>query len=157
MTPTSPPFRRSPLAWLAAAALLLALPSTAGAQVSPFWDHYKVYHVIPAIPYPVPGPPVTLIDQFTTYTHPVLAMERFQNPTEKVHLPGGQNFPINNPFLHYTWWRIGPQPFSALVTAINQFGDHTLNVHDAQYLLNPTRKNQPVPDSEKWLAPYLDY
>ncbi len=143
MPKDTPRAHGSPLRWLAALVLIAALPSAATAQVNPLWDHYKVYFVNPPIPYPVPGPPVTLADQFTTWTHQVEVLDRFMNPTEKQHLPGGQTFPINDPLLHYTWWRISPQPYSATVTAINQFGDHTLNVFDARYLLNPALKNQP--------------
>jgi len=69
-------------------------------------------------------------------------LEQFMNPVEKTPLPGGPTYPINDPILHYTWWKISPQPFTAAVTAINQFGDHTLNVFDAQFLLNPALKNQ---------------
>jgi hypothetical protein len=137
------PRRRPPLpAWLAVVALLALLPARAEAQVSPLWDHYKVYDVLPPFPYPVPGPPVTLIDQFLPWTHQVLALERFANPTDKQHLPGGITFPVNEPDLHYAWWAISPQPFNALVTVTNQFGDFQLDVRDARYLLNPALKNQ---------------
>ena len=47
-----------------------------------------------------------------------------------------------NPQLHYTWWRISPQPYEALVVATNQFGDQTLRLFDAQYLWNPALKNE---------------
>lgn len=114
----------------------------ANAQVDPAWDHYKVY-LTPPFPVPPLGLPVILSDQFGTYTHTVEQLERFMNPTVKQLPPPGGTFGITNPDLHYSWWRITPQPFSAVVTAINQFGDHTLNVHDAVYLLNPARKNQP--------------
>ena len=58
-------------------------------------------------------------------------------------LASGQAYPINDPILHYAWWRISPQPFNTLVTATNQFGDFTINVYDAQFLLNPALKNIP--------------
>lgn len=131
------------LACLVVAALLAVFPASAGAQINPLWDHYKVYFVNPPIPYPVPGPPVTLMDQFTTSTHLVEVLDRFMNPTEKTVFdpPPARTYPINDPILHYAWWRISPQPFTALVTATDQFGDHTLNVFDARYLLNPALKN----------------
>lgn len=130
--------------WLALFVLvpLVLVAGRANAQVDPLWDHYKVYFVNPPIPYPVPGPPVTLTDQFGQYTHQVQMMERFMNPVAKTHPPGGPTYPINNPDLHYSWWLISPQPFSAQVAASNQFGDQTLNVFDAWYLLNPALKNQ---------------
>jgi len=130
-----------PLAWLAVAALLAALPAPAGAQVNPLWDHYKVYFVNPPIPYPVPGPSVTLVDQFTQWTHQVEQLELFANPVQKTHLPSGPRYYINEPTLHYAWWKISPQPFNAVVAATNQFGDFTLNVFDARFLLNPALKN----------------
>lgn len=114
----------------------------ADAQVSPLWDHYKVY-LTPPFPTPPLNLTLTLRDQFGLFTHQVLQLERFMNPTTKQVLPDTAVFPINNFDLHYTWWRISPQPFSARVTAVNQFGDHTLTVFDAVYLLNPARKNQP--------------
>ena len=132
-------------AWLAVAALLAVLPARAEAQDTEaprLWDHYKVYDVVPPFPYPVPGPPVTLIDQFLPWTHQVEVLERFANPTEKQHLSGGNVFPINEPFLHYAWWAISPQPFNAIVAVTNQFGDFTLDVQGARYLLNPALKNQ---------------
>lgn len=131
--------RRLLPAWLAVAALLAVLPLRAAAQVSPLWDHYKVYDLVAPVPYPVPGPPVTLIDQFLPWTHDVYALERFMNPTTKEH--GGAFYQINEPFLHYTWWAISPQPFNALVKVNNQFGNFDLNVLGARYLLNPALKN----------------
>jgi hypothetical protein len=123
---------------LLTALVLLAAPR-AEAQVSPLWDHYKVYFMNPPFPYPVPGPGITLTDQFGQWTHQVLALEQFANPVEKNH--GAVTYPINDPILHYSWWRISPQPMSLLVTAVNQFGDHTLSVYDAQFLWNPALKN----------------
>jgi hypothetical protein len=118
----------------------LALTGTrANAQVSPLWDHYKVYFV-PPFPVPPLGTPVGLTDQFGFYNHNVLQLELFMNPTQKEDTNG--IFPINDPVTHYSWWRITPQPFNALVAATNQFGDQSLNVHDGVYLLNPALKNQ---------------
>lgn len=128
------------LVLLALAAPLMVLSvSRAHAQVSPLWDHYKVYLTDPA-----PGPTMTyrLLDQFGPYDHFVIQLERFMNPTQKQVLGGGLS-DITNPDLHYSWWAVSPQPFSAVVGAVNQFGDYTLNVHDAVYLLNPALKNQP--------------
>lgn len=125
-------------------AILLAGPlalfvSQANAQVNPLWDHYKVYETAP-FPVPPLGLPVLLTDQFGTYQHQVLQLEKFMNPTYKEDING--IFPINDPITHYSWWTITPQPFSATVAATNQFGDQSLLVHDAVYLLNPALKNQ---------------
>jgi len=129
-----------PLAWITVAALAV-LPAPAGAQLNPLWDHYKVYLVNP--PVTISIPPVTLIDQFTQFTHTVQQLERFANPTEKTVLtpPPAVTYPINDPDLHYAWWRISPQPFTGLITTTDQFGDHTLDIFDAVYLLNPALKS----------------
>jgi hypothetical protein len=124
-------------------ALTLGLPllvaGRAEAQVSPLWDHYKVYET-PIFPVPPLGIPIVLSDQFGVFQHQALQLERVMNPAMKEDQNG--IFPINNPNLHYTWWSITPQPFGALVAATNQFGDQTLNVSNAVYLLNPALKNQ---------------
>jgi hypothetical protein len=112
----------------------------AEAQVSPLWDHYKVYEVFPPIPVSIP---VVLIDQFTTSNHLVTELEKFANPVVKIHGPIA--YQIYDPSLHYAWWKITPQPFGAYVIASNQFGDQTLQVNDARYLWNPARKNDPQP------------
>jgi hypothetical protein len=124
------------------AASLTLVGARAQAQVNPLWDHYKVYQV-PPFPVPPLGVPVRLTDQFGPYDHVVEQLEWFMNPTEKLVLGQPTPSPINNPLLHYSWWRITPQPFDGQVTATNQFGDFTINVHDAIYLLNPALKNQP--------------
>ncbi|MGH7731092.1 MAG: DUF7450 family protein [Candidatus Eiseniibacteriota bacterium] len=132
--------RSALLASLVVAALLAVLPGRAGAQVDPLWDHYKVYFQNP--PFTIAPIPVGLADQFGPFTHDVHVMELFANPVEKtVGPPPVQTYPINDSLLHYSWWRITPQPFFATVAVTNQFGDQTLNVHDAAYLLNPAIKN----------------
>jgi len=112
----------------------------AEAQVSPLWDHYKVYEVFPPTPVSIP---VTLIDQFQVSNHVVTDLEKFQNPVTKFH--GPLVFQIYDPNLHYTWWKITPSPFGAYVIASNQFGDRTLQVNDAHYLWNPANKNHSGP------------
>lgn len=126
---------------LLALAAVLVTGTKAQAQVSPLWDHYKVYEVFPN----PPGPPtaVFLRDQFTQTTNTVLALEKLMNPTEKTHLDGtGQHFLINDPLLHYLWWKVNPVPFQAQVAYNNQFGGGSLQVLNSAYLLNPALKNQ---------------
>jgi len=131
------------LAGLVVLAAFMLTPMRAHAQVNPLWDHYKVYQAIS--PIPPPPFPVILGDQFTDhFNHNIISLDWFMNPVEK-RIPGGAVFPINDPILHYSWWRITPQPFTGLVTATNQFGDQTFNVGDAVYLLNPALKNQQGP------------
>jgi hypothetical protein len=127
-------------ALLLVAALTALVAANAHAQVPTTWDHYKVYNATPN--HMVPIPPVVLADQFQTTTHNVQFLDYFMPPTEKHLLPPPGSFLINEPALHYSWWRISPSTFGALVAAQNQFGDQTLNVTEAEYLLNPTLKNQ---------------
>lgn len=122
---------------------LVLVAGRANAQVNPLWDHYKVY-LTPPFPSPPLGLPVFLIDQFGPYGHTVDQLELFMNPTVKQLPPPGGTYGISNDTLHYSWWRISPQPFNGVVTTTNQFGDHTINVHDAVYLLNPASKNHPA-------------
>ena len=130
-------------------ALLVSGAARASAQatcpVDPHWDHYKLYVARP--PYPQSNLFVLLADQFNPaqpYQHQVLQLDYWMNPVEKTVLNplGNITFPINTPFLHYSWWRISPQFNEKLVALCNQFGDQTLYVKDAQYLLNPALKNQ---------------
>ena len=130
--------------------LLLATVATlcvarAEAQVNPLWDHYKAYFLSPPLPPPPTVSIVTLRDQFGESVHQVLVLEQFANPVEKIHDPAPP-YPINDPILHYAWWQIDPQTSTSLqVAAVNQFGDHTLDVFNAHYLWNPAVKNQPGP------------
>jgi len=123
-------------------ALVVLHGARADAQVNPLWDHYKVYEVVPP-PLQIGGGLVTLTDQFGTYDHQMLQLLRFMNPVEKQVIGDG-TYGIHDDITHYAWWSISPQTFSATVTATNQFGDQTLNVHDGVYLLNPALKNQPL-------------
>jgi hypothetical protein len=113
-----------------------------GTVVPATWDHYKLYLSNPIYPYTGPNP-VLLNDQFGSAYHQVQFLDRWMNPVEKA-LPEGGIFGINEPFLHYTWWRIdAPPPQNQWTVAVtNQFGDQMLNVGDPVYLLNPALKNQ---------------
>lgn len=135
--------RRSSLALPLVLFAALLLPMGVGAQpgVDPRWDHYEVYRVFPPV---TDGRPIALDDQFIHSNHQVLTLDWFQNPTTKT-IPGGLTYQINDPRLHYTWWRITEHPWDAIVVAINQFGDQTLRVGKPQYLLNPATKNDPLP------------
>jgi hypothetical protein len=118
----------------------------ARAQVDPLWDHYKVYLALsPSADLPQ-SVEVTLVDQFQQTTWFVRQLAHFANPVQKDH--AGSTSPINRPDLHYTWWHSGrvPGPFGITVIALNQFGDHTIQVGtnafgDSEYLLNPALKN----------------
>ncbi len=130
---------RPRLVLLFIAAVAACFGGRAQAQVDPLWDHYKVYEAAPRLPGPTI--PVILRDQFFDAQHGVEYLEKFMNPVQKI-TSTGQVSPINDPLLHYTWWRISDYPFAASVTVTNQFGDQGLFVGAAVYLLNPALKNQ---------------
>ncbi len=118
-------------------AALVVPASLAQAQIDPTWDHYKVYHVDPHVPF---STQVTLRDQFQTTTHSTKILDWFANPVEKRH--GAAIFPIHRPELHYSWWELDPQlPFSQDLIAINQFGEQFIKLDRSVYLLNPANKN----------------
>jgi len=135
---------RAALSLLIVAVVAVLFAAPAQAQVNPLWDHYKVYNQNLPAPAPAGMPPVLLTDQFGQFTHQVISLDRFMNPVIKIDGPIA--YPINNPALHYSWWSITPQPFTATVAVTNQFGDQTLSVLNAQYLLNPAAKDTvPLP------------
>jgi len=111
----------------------------ATAQVDPAWDHYKVYDAQPKVTFTMP---VVLVDQFQQTLTTVEFLDRFANPVEKDH--AGVIFPIQHPELHYSWWKVAEQPYSAAVIASNQFGDQPLQIGPLLYLLNPANKNAPT-------------
>lgn len=143
MTHTATRGSRAALALLLLLVLQTLFASRTDAQLDPLWDHYKVYVENPPFVPAIPVPPVVLTDQFTQFTHQVFSLDLFMNPVEKRLLPPiNTTFPINDSLTHYSWWNITPQPMSLTVAATNQFGDQTITVFDAQYLLNPAIKNQ---------------
>ena len=141
--------------------LLLTLPlaligAPAGAQVNPLWDHYRVYWT--TCPGCIANVPVTLTDQFGSYSHQVTSLYHFCTPVQKTVLDSLGNpivYPIHDAVTHYSWWQISPQTFSAKVAVTNQFGDQTLNVHNAAFLLTPALKNTypgPLPNANHYKA-----
>lgn len=136
--------RMSGLVLLALSPLVL-VAGQAFAQVNPLWDHYKVYDVEPT---PYVQIHVRLTDQFGQSDGEVGSLELFMNPTEKQLPPPGGTFGISDPNLHYTWrpfaWLGGPPtPPGFIVTATDQFGDHTMRMGGARFLLAPARKDEP--------------
>jgi len=113
------------------------------------WNHYKLYAATPVPPPTIPLV-VQLEDQFNQpYTHQVLQLDYLMNPVEKTVYDalGQKTYFIRDGSLHYTWWKITPQFNEKTVALSNQFGDQTLFVKDAEYLLNPAFKNQTKPQS----------
>jgi hypothetical protein len=132
---------RTPVRSFVAFALSLAFVGFAGAahaQVDPTWDHYKVYQVQPKPSFVLP---IVLSDQFGVTNHNTQYLDLFANPVEKVH--GPLISPIHDPRLHYMWWKIDPEtPVNRTIIASNQFGEQTLVLDRAVYLLNPALKNE---------------
>jgi hypothetical protein len=122
---------------LGVVAACLMYGTVANAQATlPHENHYKVYSTI-LIPY---VKPVGLVDQFGAITVDHFTLEKFANPTEKIHVDGTVS-PIVDPLIHQTWWRIDvPQPARTIV-GIDQFGTSQWHLRDAKYLLNPALKN----------------
>lgn len=124
---------------------LVLVGSQANAQVDPIWDHYRAYAIPEATR--LAGPPVTLKDQFGSWSYSTTELQCFSNPDQKTH--DGITYGINAPRLHYTWWRLPSDGFDRPgVQVSNQFGPQSLHVKgNAQFLLNPATKNDagPIP------------
>jgi hypothetical protein len=126
-----------------ALALTISLVATAAfAQPLPVENHYKVYNN-PPIPI---VKPVGLRDQFGTFNVDQLSFERFATPATKIH-SDGTVYPMVNPDIHMDWWRIFyPQPVRT-VLGTDQFGQAPWTLGDARYLLVPSLKNVPPPQT----------
>ena len=140
MHPHRTPARRGLAALMLSFALVAGLAGGARADVDPLWDHYKVYEVTPSPGFAVP---ITLIDQFGITSHNTQFLDMFANPVEKRH--GTTVSPIHDPRLHYMWWKIEPEVvLNRDIIAVNQFGEQSLHIDRAIYLLNPANKNLPI-------------
>jgi hypothetical protein len=119
------------------AAVVLLSAGAALAQDLPRENHYKVYHTIP---YTV-AKPLLLTDQFGSFDANAFLLERFANPAEKR--VGADIYPIVDPLVHLTWWRITPPPAQPpkSIIGIDQFGIAPWTLYDPVYLLNPSLKN----------------
>lgn len=123
----------SPLV-MAVALLLIAAPASSQPAGTFVIDHQHVY----MLEVPMSGhAPITLMDQFIETQNEVTFMDRFSLPVDK----NGEG--ILNPEWHYTWWKLEgdlSNPFAHVIVR-NQFGDQSLDVGPADYLLAPTLKN----------------
>lgn len=120
--------------------LLPALKDTPGTP-PPVANHYKCYDAIgPAV-----NVPVTLVDQYGTYsmvaTEPVI----FCNPTTKC-IEGGQTEPIIEPTAHLACYKLEPAvPTLYTAVAYDQFGDFQVTLEQPCWLCLPTEKTHTVP------------
>jgi len=98
-------------------------------------NHYNAYDVIDAI---VVDKSFILQDQFGTTTHNQIKLDFFSTPVIK------NNESIPDPIAHLSWWRLLDGTFSPPREVIvrNQYGESSLSVFDAEYLLAPALKNQ---------------
>jgi len=144
-----------PLLFVAFAMVLSAAPADANDEDPIFTiNHYWTYHV--------PEPNITvsvnvlLMDQFGLSQHNALVLDRFAIPVDK------NNEEIPEPRAHLSWWRLvdgTDSPFRRVVVT-NQFGEHELEVFEAEYLLAPALKNpdggDPDPEDGATGDPELD-
>lgn len=136
--------------WLSACCGLSALSvaavscGTGAAAVDPSWNHYQVYEVVE-----VPAEHrVELSDQFDLPLEPARleAQTHFANPTRKVH--AAHQAGIGNVHHHLSWYRLAPQPEPRRTVRLhNQFGQQSIDLGEARYLLVPTQKTSDA-DSE---------
>jgi len=97
-------------------------------------NHYWTYMV--PLPLTV-SVSLDLQDQFGDSQHNALLLDRFAIPVDK----NGEG--IIDPIAHLSWWRLLDgidNPFRRVVVT-NQFGEHELEVFEAEYLLAPAVKN----------------
>jgi hypothetical protein len=117
--------------------VLPALKNEAGTPL-PITNHYKCYDAV--------GPPLTLqvelADQFDTLTVVVGEPVVFCNPVEKVDA-AGIVYPIVDPTAHLACYRINPQYYGIVVTALDQFGLWQVEITDQDWLCVPSYKLNP--------------
>ncbi len=116
---------------------ILGQTTPATAQVS---DHYLSYSVEPR----TLGVPVLVGDQFIPELQVgVMVYERLLNPVMQ------DNVPMIDPTAHLDWWRVEPPvPVGRHIAVTNKFGQFEWDVHHLEFLLAPSRKNQPGPPPE---------
>lgn len=119
--------------------LLPALKNTPGTP--PIANHYKCYE---AEGDPV-NIPVTLVDQFGTYSMVATDVIWFCNPTSKC-VEGGDTYEIVENQAHLACYLLEPV-ISTSITAMayDQFGDWQLTLEQPCWLCLPTKKTGTVP------------
>ncbi len=119
--------------------LLPALKNTPGTP--PTANHYKCYDAIGDSL----NVPVTLIDQFGTYSMVVTEVVLFCNPVEKC-VEGGSTYPIVESDAHLACYRLEPMTATNYTAvAYDQFGDWTITLEQPCWLCVPTLKLGTVP------------
>ncbi|UCG53504.1 MAG: hypothetical protein JSW58_08100 [Candidatus Latescibacterota bacterium] len=118
--------------------VLPALKDTPGTP--PLFNHYKCYDAV--------GPrvdiPVTLVDQFGTYSMIATEVVLFCNPAEKC--VDGVTYPWVDPEAHLACYLLEPPTsFGGSAMAYDQFGDWQLTILEPCWLCLPTEKLQTVP------------
>ncbi len=133
--------------------LMLPIGAAYGQAGLPKENHYKVYRTNP-IPF---TRPLILTDQFGVVNAGFFQLEKFANPTEKIH--DGRIYPMDDPLAHQTWWRLMdpvPQP-TRTVIGIDQFSYGPVTLGRPVYLLNPALKNAYPPAAPPIRNHYLCY
>jgi hypothetical protein len=106
------------------------------AQTGPYSDHYLSYRVEPQ-PRPTP---IIVGDQFIPQLQAeVLELQRLLNPVRQ----NGAAFVDST--AHLDWWRILPNvSIGQQIAVVNKFGQGTWFIENLEFLLAPSRKNDPA-------------
>lgn len=140
--------------WLAMALSLALAAGVTGAAFA-VENHYQVYEVqeIPV------EHRVELSDQFHLPLEAALleAQTHHANPTRKVH--AGHQAGIGSTHHHLSWYRLAPDPEPRRTVRLrNQFGQQSIDIGEARYLLVPTQKlSDPHSEFPKDLDHYRCY
>ena len=135
---------RRPPAWRRLAVLFVVLAAGGGPAAAQVENHYQVYEVL-EIPL---ERKVELSDQFQLPLETALleAQTHHANPTRKVH--AGHEAGIGDVHHHLSWYRLAPEAEPRrTVRLLNQFGQQSIDIGEARYLLVPTEKTSD-PNSE---------
>ncbi len=115
---------------------MVVIVGPAPAQPGPNSDHYLSYRVEPQ-PRPTP---IQVSDQFIPQLQlDVQVLERLLNPVRQ----DGAAFVDST--AHLDWWRVFPNvSIGQQIAVVNKFGQGTWQIQQLEFLLAPSRKNEPA-------------
>lgn len=115
---------------------VVVVASPAFAQTPPNGDHYLSYRVEPRT---LPTP-ILVGDQFILQLQAeAFVLERLLNPVRQ------DGSAYTDSTAHLDWWRITPNPtVGQRVAVINKFGQGVWDIRQLEFLLAPSRKNEPA-------------
>lgn len=119
-----------------------ALKNPEPGQGPPLANHYKCYQ---AWGHPLQRE-VTLVTQFGNEVAVVMEPEIFCNPTAKLDLVNGMQYPVVDPHQHYVCYRLEPvHPMQESVGVLDQFLLESLFLVESRYLCVPSLKTGVTP------------